>query len=285
MKGLVLAGGNGTRLRPVTLGVSKQLLPVYNKPLIFYPISTLMLSGIREIGIICNPRDLSAYQNLFGNGSRLGLKIAYFVQNKPEGIAQAFIIAKNFIKGEKVALILGDNIFYGKGLGRQLAGMNNVSGANIFAHQVKNPGEFGVLEFDSEMNVVSIEEKPKIPKSNFVIPGLYFYDETVTEFATKLEPSMRGEFEITDLNNMYLKIDKLKVTKLERGTAWFDTGTFDSLHDASTFIRITEGSQSEYIGCLEEISYSQRWINRNQLEEIISNETNLELSRYLKNLI
>lgn len=285
MKGIVLAGGSGTRLRPLTLSISKQLLPIYNKPLIYYSLSTLMLAGIRDIALICKSQDLSSYSRLLGNGNQLGINIEYLIQDKPEGIAHAFLLAENFIQDSNVALILGDNIFYGKGLGRQLNKLQDIHGAHIFAHQVKNPSEFGVIEFDQKLGILDIEEKPQLPKSNYVVPGLYFYDKTVISLAKKLKPSKRGELEITDLNKMFLRNNNINVTFLDRGTAWFDTGTFESMHDASTFIRITESSQGERIGCLEEIAFRQGWINAQNLKEIAKNISDSDLSEYLESLI
>lgn len=285
MKGIVLAGGRGTRLWPITTAVSKQLLPIYNKPLIHYPISTLMLAGIRDIGIICSPKDLSSYVELLGDGNQFGINLQYLCQESPDGIAQAFLIGEKFIENSPVSLILGDNIFYGKGLGRQLRSLTNIEGAHIFAQQVSNPKEFGVIELGDNGEILSIEEKPDNPKSNYAIPGLYFYDNTVISFTKELKPSPRGELEITDLNQLYLKANRIEVTKMQRGTAWFDTGTFESLHDASTFIRITEKNQNVKIGCIEEIAILNNWVTLKELSIHNRYQMKTELLEYLETLL
>ena len=266
MKGIVLAGGLGSRLWPLTNVVSKQLLPVFDKPLIYYPLSTLMLAGIRDIILISTPNEIQSFQKLLGDGSRFGIKIEYLVQNKPSGIAESFILSAELISGEKCALILGDNLFYGQGLGTQLRNYTNVEGAQIFAYRVSNPSDYGVIELNDNQEVISIEEKPKNPKSNLVVPGLYFYDECVTSEARKLVPSARGELEITDLNLKYLEKNHLNVQILPRGTAWFDTGDPQSLHDATTFVRTIEERQGMKIACLEEIAYRMGLISLETLK-------------------
>jgi len=271
MKGIVLAAGQGTRLWPITLPVVKQLMPVYDKPMIYYPISVLMLAGIKDILIITNPRDLESMKLLLGDGSQLGCNIVYKIQEKPNGIAEAFIIGEEFIGDDNVALVLGDNIFYSSGLPTRLknicdtfVGDNPIKGAYVFAYHVKDPERYGVVDFKNG-HVTSIEEKPENPKSNYAIPGLYFYDNDVIEIAKNLEPSDRGELEITDINNIYLKDKKLYVSVLERGTAWLDTGTFESLMQAGQFVQVIEDRQGLKIGCLEEISYRNKWITRDHL--------------------
>jgi glucose-1-phosphate thymidylyltransferase len=268
MKAIILAGGSGTRLHPMTIATSKQLLPVYDKPMIYYPISTLMLSGIREILVITTPHESEQFQRLLGDGTRWGISITYAQQAKPEGLAQAFIIGKDFIAGQNCALILGDNIFYGAGFGRTLERMQNRSGATIFAYQVSNPSQYGVVEFDSENKVISIEEKPMKPRSNFVVPGLYFYDSKVSQYASELKPSARGELEITDLNLKYLESGELFVEKLERGMAWLDTGSVDSLLEAAEFVKVIENRQGTRIGIPEEVAWRKGFIDSKQLVEI-----------------
>ena len=285
MKGIVLAGGTGSRLWPITKGMSKQLLPVYDKPLIHYPIGTLFLAGIREILIITTSEDSSAFQRLLGDGSQYGVTFKFGIQESPNGIAEAFIIGEKFINEEKVALILGDNIFHGVGLGHQLKSINHSKGATIFAHRVSDPERYGVVEFSQSGEVISIEEKPLRPKSNFAIPGLYFYDEQVAEVAKAIKPSSRGELEITAVNEHYLSSGKLTIKVLERGTTWFDTGTFESLHDASSYVRIIEERQGTKICCLDEIAWSQKWITEEELLRNASNYSNNSLERYLKDLI
>ena len=265
MKGIILAGGAGTRLHPITLAVSKQLMPVYDKPMIYYPLSVLMLAGIREILIITTLEDQPAFQRLLGDGSELGCDFRYAVQEVPNGLAQAFVIGKEFIAEDKVALILGDNIFYGSGFGELVRGHTNPDGAVIFAASVHDPERYGVVEFDREKNVISIEEKPAIPKSHYAIPGLYFYDNDVVNIAETIKPSARGEYEITAVNQVYLERKKLKVSVFNRGVAWLDTGTFASLNEASTFVRVIEERQNTKIGCIEEVAYYSKFICKKQL--------------------
>jgi glucose-1-phosphate thymidylyltransferase len=268
MKGIILAGGTGSRLWPITKGVSKQLLPVYDKPMIHYPLATLMAAGLREVLIITTPEDSETFSRLLGDGSAWGMKIEYAVQPKPEGLAQAFIIAEHFLGGDSAGLILGDNLFYGPSLGRKLADQTSVVGGHVFAYEVANPREYGVVEFGPEGIAISIEEKPAKPKSNFAVPGLYFYDSSVVDVAKTIKPSDRGELEITAVNDYYLQQGQLSVTVLERGTAWLDTGTFRSLQDAGEFVRVMEDRTGTKIGCVEEISWRNGWITSAQLREL-----------------
>lgn len=285
MKGIILAGGNATRLHPLTLSISKHILPVYDKPMIYYPLSILMLAGIREILIISTPRDLPCYKNLFNDGSQLGLHIEYKEQPNPNGLAESFIIGEEFIGQDSVSLILGDNIFYGYNLAEQVSQFTNLNdGAAVFCCHVKNPQDFGVVEFDDKFNIISIEEKPKNPKSNYVIPGLYFYDNNVIQIAKNIKPSARGEIEITAVNNEYLKNNKLYAKIFGRGTAWFDAGNPSSLLDASGFIKTVQTKQGLYIACIEEIAYNKKYITKEQLYDIAQKFKNTEYGKYLLTL-
>lgn len=285
MKGIVLAGGTGSRLWPITLGVSKQLLPVYDKPLVHYPISTLMLAGIREILLITTPEDQQSFQRLLGDGKKYGISISFAAQESPDGLAQAFIIGENFIGSDSCALVLGDNIFYGDGLGTQLKFLTNLEGARIFAYKVKDPERYGVVEFDQSGKVISLEEKPKKPKSNYVVPGLYFYDNSVVEIAKSVKPSSRGELEITSVNQAYLLKGNLETKVLERGTAWLDTGTFESLNAASAFIQIIEERQGQKVSCLEEVAWRNGWITDTELLARADEYKSSPFSGYLKGLL
>lgn len=285
MKGIILAGGSGTRLYPLTIAVSKQLMPVYDKPMIYYPLSTLMSAGINEILIISTPHDMPSFKKLLGDGKRLGCEFSYAIQEDPNGLAQAFVIGEEFIGNDKVALILGDNIFYGMGLEKLLQQNTNPDGGIVYAYHVSDPERYGVVEFDNEMRALSIEEKPQHPKSNFAVPGLYFYDNDVVRIAKSLKPSPRGEYEITDVNKEYLKAGKLKVSILDRGTAWLDTGTFSSLMQAGHFVEVIEDRQGLKIGCIEEIAFQMGYINADQLNKIAQPLVKSGYGQYLLNLL
>jgi glucose-1-phosphate thymidylyltransferase len=282
MKGIILAGGSGTRLYPITKGISKQLMPIYDKPMIYYPLSILMLSGINEVLIITTPEDSEQFQRLLGDGKDLGCSFSYAVQAVPNGLAQAFVIGADFVGNDKVALVLGDNIFYGAGFSKLLQSFNDLTGAAVFAYEVSDPERYGVVEFDANNKAVSIEEKPKEPKSNYAVPGLYFYDNSVIDIAKNIQPSPRGEYEITDVNRVYLDQGKLQVGVMSRGTAWLDTGTFDSLSDACEFVRVIEKRQSQKIGCIEEIAYRMGFINHNQLMELADKYAKSGYGEYLR---
>jgi glucose-1-phosphate thymidylyltransferase len=285
MKGIVLAGGSGTRLYPITLAMSKQLMPIYDKPMIYYPISTLMLAGIREILIISTPHDLPHFERLLGNGKQLGCRFEYKVQHVPNGLAQAFVLGADFIGQDKAALVLGDNIFYGGGFEKNLIANNDPDGGIVFAYHVSDPERYGVVEFDEDMNAISIEEKPQNPKSNYAVPGLYFYDNSVVEVAKNIKPSKRGEYEITDVNRYYLEQNKLKVCKMDRGTAWLDTGTFKSLIDATQFVQVVEDRQGLKVGCIEEVAYQMGYINKEELIAVAEPLLKSGYGEYLINLI
>lgn len=284
MKGIILAGGSGTRLYPITKAVSKQLMPVYDKPMIYYPLSILMMAGIKDVLVITTPEDNAQFKRLLGDGSQLGCNFDYAVQSVPNGLAQAFVIGADFIGKDKVALILGDNIFHGTGIDKQLQTLTDVEGGYVFAYQVSDPERYGVVEFDAGMKAISIEEKPKAPKSNFAVPGLYFYDNEVVSIAKDLKPSSRGEYEITDVNKEYLKRGKLKVAVLDKGTAWLDTGTFDSLSDASEFVRVIEKRQGTKIGCVEEIAYKQKFISKDKFLQLATELAKSGYGEYLKRI-
>ncbi|MFT4899437.1 MAG: glucose-1-phosphate thymidylyltransferase [Flavobacteriales bacterium] len=285
MKGIILAGGSGTRLHPLTLSVSKQLMPVYDKPMIYYPLSTLMLAGIKEILIITTPHDQEGFKKLLGDGSRIGCKFEYIIQKQPNGLAQAFVLGKEFIGDDKVALVLGDNIFYGSGMSSLLQKNSNPDGGVVYAYHVSDPERYGVVEFDENNKAVSIEEKPEKPKSNFAVPGLYFYDNDVVEIAENIKLSPRGEYEITDINAEYLRRGKLKVGILDRGTAWLDTGTFASLMQAGQYVQVIEERQGLKIGCIEEVAYRMGFINKDQLLEIAQPLKKSGYGVYIENIV
>ncbi|MBA4139740.1 MAG: glucose-1-phosphate thymidylyltransferase RfbA [Segetibacter sp.] len=282
MKGIILAGGSGTRLYPITKGISKQIMPVYDKPMIYYPLSVLMLAGIQEILIITTPEDSPQFQKLLEDGKEFGCRLSYAVQPEPNGLAQAFVIGEGFIGKEKVALILGDNIFYGSGFSKLVQSFNNIEGAAVFAYEVSDPERYGVVEFDDNFKAISIEEKPVNPKSHYAVPGLYFYDNTVIEIAKNIKPSARGEYEITDVNRVYLENGKLKVGVMDRGTAWLDTGTFDSLSDASEFVRVIEKRQGQKIGCIEEVGYRMGYLTHEELMNVAKKYIKSGYGQYLK---
>lgn len=285
MKGIILAGGSGTRLYPITRAISKQLMPIYDKPMIYYPLSVLMLAGINEVLIITTPEDNAGFKRLLGDGSELGCRFEYAVQEVPNGLAQAFVIGEEFIGNDKAALILGDNIFYGSGFSKLVASFNDVEGAAIFAYKVADPERYGVVEFDDKFKALSIEEKPEAPKSNYAVPGLYFYDNSVVEIAKNIKPSPRGEFEITDVNRHYLEQGNLQVGVMDRGTAWLDTGTFDSLSDATEFVRVIEKRQDTKIGCIEEVAFHKGFINKEQLAALAQKYIKSGYGQYLLKLI
>jgi len=285
VKGIILAGGTGSRLWPVTIGVSKQLLPVYDKPLVYYPLTTLMSAGIREILIITTPEDSSAFQRLLSDGSQFGISVTYAVQPTPDGLAQAFIIGEKFVGSDSCALVLGDNIFHGTGLGEELKSVTNPSGATIFAYRVADPTAYGVVEFDKSGRVISVEEKPEKPKSNYAVPGLYFYDNSVLEVAKSVKPSARGELEITTVNNVYLEAGMLSVKVLPEGTAWLDSGTFESLHDAASYVRVIEERQGKKVGCPEEIAWRNGWLSDTQLGSIGDQLIKSGYGKYLRSLL
>jgi glucose-1-phosphate thymidylyltransferase len=285
MKGIILAGGSGTRLYPITKAISKQLMPIYDKPMIYYPLSVLMLAGIREILIITTPEDNESFKRLLGDGKELGCNFEYAVQEKPNGLAQAFVIGEQFVGADKVALILGDNIFYGSGFSKLIQSFNDIDGAAIFAYPVVDPERYGVVEFDSDFKALSIEEKPHEPRSKYAVPGLYFYDNSVVNIAKNIAPSARGEYEITDVNRVYLEKGKLQVGVMDRGTAWLDTGTFDSLSDASEFVRVIEKRQAKKIGCIEEVAYRMEFINAEQLQMLANKYVKSGYGAYIQSVL
>ncbi|MBI35311.1 MAG: glucose-1-phosphate thymidylyltransferase [Flavobacteriales bacterium] len=285
MKGIILAGGSGSRLHPLTLSVSKQLMPVYDKPMIYYPLSTLLLAGINEILIITTPHDQKSFQQLLGDGSRIGCRFKYVVQHEPNGLAQAFVLGEDFIGKDNAALVLGDNIFYGSGMSSLLQSNNTPDGGVVYAYHVSDPERYGVVEFDKNMNAISIEEKPEVPKSNYAVPGLYFYDNDVVEIAKNIKPSSRGEYEITDVNAEYLRRGKLKVSVMNRGTAWLDTGTFSSLMQAGQYVQVIEERQGLKIGCIEEVAYRMGFINEEQLLELAQPLKKSGYGIYMENIV
>lgn len=285
MRGIILAGGTGSRLWPITKGISKQLMPIYDKPMIYYPLSTLMLAGIKEILIICTPEHSEQFSNLLGDGSEIGIQLEYEIQESPDGLAQAFILGEKFIGNEKVCLVLGDNIFHGQTLGSSLKRHTDVNGATVFAYQVSNPSDYGVVEFDGNFKVLSIEEKPRLPKSHYAIPGLYFYDNNVVEIAKNVKPSPRGELEISSINETYLSSKMLHVEVLDRGTAWLDTGTFESMMNASEYVRVIEDRQGFKLGCIEEIAWRNGWISNEKLENLAAPLAKSGYGEYLKSLL
>ena len=282
MKGIILAGGSGTRLYPITKGISKQLMPVYDKPMIYYPLSVLMLAGIKDILIITTPDDSAQFQRLLGDGNEFGCNLSFAVQEVPNGLAQAFVIGEKFVGSDKVALILGDNIFYGSGFSKLVQSFSDVNGAAVFAYEVADPERYGVVEFDDDFKAISIEEKPTAPRSNYAVPGLYFYDNSVIEIAKNIKPSPRGEYEITDVNRVYLEAGNLQVGVMDRGTAWLDTGTFDSLSDASEFVRVIEKRQGQKIGCIEEVAYRMGFLNRDELMKLADKYAKSGYGQYLR---
>lgn len=285
MRGIILAGGTGSRLWPITKGISKQLMPIFDKPMIYYPLSTLMLAGIKEILIITTPEYSEQFKQLLGDGSNLGLSLQYQIQNSPDGLAQAFILGESFIGDQSVGLVLGDNIFHGAGLGSSLSAIDEIDGGLIFAYQVSNPSDYGVVEFDDHFNAINIEEKPKLPKSNYAVPGLYFYDNSVIQIAKSITPSARGELEISSVNEIFLQQQKLQVQVLDRGTAWLDTGTFESMMQAAEYVRVIEDRQGLKIGCIEEIAWRSGWIDDNQLSDIAASLEKSGYGTYLRKLI
>ena len=285
MKGIILAGGSGTRLYPITKAISKQLMPIYDKPMIYYPLSVLMMAGIKDVLIITTPEDNASFIRLLGDGSELGCHFEYAIQEIPNGLAQAFVIGASFIGNDKVALILGDNIFYGTGLDKKLQSLSDVNGGYVFAYHVSDPERYGVVEFDDSMQAISIEEKPQQPKSRYAVPGLYFYDNEVVNIAKNLAPSSRGEYEITDVNKVYLQKGKLKVSVLDKGTAWLDTGTFDSLSDASEFVRVIEKRQGTKIGCIEEVAWRKGFISEDKLKSLAAKLTKSGYGSYLQKIL
>ena len=282
MKGIILAGGSGTRLYPITKGISKQLMPVYDNPMIYYPLSVLMLAGIKDILIITTPDDSAQFQRLLGDGNEFGCNLSFAVQEVPNGLAQAFVIGEKFVGSDKVALILGDNIFYGSGFSKLVQSFSDVKGAAVFAYEVADPERYGVVEFDDDFKAISIEEKPTAPRSNYAVPGLYFYDNSVIEIAKNIKPSPRGEYEITDVNRVYLEAGNLQVGVMDRGTAWLDTGTFDSLSDASEFVRVIEKRQGQKIGCIEEVAYRMGFLNRDELMKLADKYAKSGYGQYLR---